>query len=152
MSDPREAIMVRLQAIAISVLGNSERAHRNRLDFPDADRDPRPRIVILEGDEEVNDDVPGRGRPASGPRIVTAKPHVFLLAGAKSETVGTALNLLRAQYLKAVLTDGALAGIAHKGEVNYAGMATGLAAGRTMQGEANLVLSIPYVMWPTELV
>jgi hypothetical protein len=152
MTDKRELILERLLEIAAEVLGteHADRAYRNKVDIPD-ERDMRPAIVILEGDEKVDDNVPGRKRPASGPRIVQAIPHVFILAGGRPEDVGTNLNLLRAALISAVLRDVSLSGLAHEGQVNYEGMATGLAAGRSMRGEANLVFSIPYVMRPNDL-
>jgi hypothetical protein len=74
------------------------------------------------------------------------------MLGAKPEELGTAINALRAQLVKAILTDtGLLAILGSNGEARYEGCATALARGRSMEGEMGVSFSFAYVLRPEEL-
>jgi len=79
-------------------------------------------------------------------------PEVLILLGASPESVGSALNVLRAKLIKAVITDAqliALAGV--NGRVRYAGCATHLGHGRSMEGAMGVQFTFAYVLRPEQL-
>lgn len=145
--DTRELILVRLLEVAESIVGQG-RAFRNRIEIPEKFQ---PCLVLLDADEAVNDDTRGSGRPANGPMRVTMTPELFLLLGKPSAEVGAALNAWRAKIIKTVLNDAALLALCHHGDARYEGLATGLASGRTMEGEAGFSFSFVYVLRPNDL-
>jgi hypothetical protein len=147
--DPRESIMARLEEIAAGVVDPS-RVYRNAVDIPEASG---PAIAILEGEESQVESLSERAsrRRAGGPLIMEARPQVYILEGKSKELVGPALNLLRGLAIRAILTDSELLAIARDGLINYVGMTTGLALGRTMRAEAGLTFAIQYVLRPEQI-
>jgi len=142
--DRREQVIARLVVIAAGVPGIVA-ALRN---VDTLSERQRPGFVIFDGDEAVELPPPGR----QGPSMVTMTPEIALALGDKSESVGTALNTLRAAFLKAALTDTTLRGIVGpNGRIHYAGCASAFARGRTMEGEMGISLSIEYPLNPAEL-
>ena len=84
--------------------------------------------------------------------IVAAFRNKDILLGAKPEALGTAINILRARFVKAVLGDAELSSIVGtNGEIRYEGCATALARGRSMEGEMGVSFSFTYVLQPEEL-
>jgi hypothetical protein len=147
MTDRREMILTRLLEIARSVEGIIT-AFRNKDEISEKQR---PAIVILDADEAANDADP-TSRPARSPRRISVTPEIYILLGAKPEDLGTAINVLRARLVKAVLTDTSLLAIlGSNGEARYEGCATALARGRTMEGEMGVSFSFTYVLRPEEL-
>lgn len=147
MTDRREMILARLLEIARTVEGVSA-AFRNRDEISEKQR---PAIVILDADEAADDSDPS-ARPSRSPRSVAMTPEIYILLGAKPEDLGTAINVLRARVVKAVLTDVALPAIlGSNGQVRYEGCATALARGRSMEGEMGVSFSFTYVLRPEEL-
>jgi hypothetical protein len=147
MTDRREMIVARLLEIAKSVEGIIT-AFRNKDEISEKQR---PAIVILDADEAADDADP-TSRPASSPRRIAMTPEIYILLGAKPEDLGTAINVLRARLVKAVLTDTSLLAIlGSNGEARYEGCATALARGRTMEGEMGVSFSFTYVLRPEEL-
>jgi hypothetical protein len=147
MTDRREMILARLLEIARSVEGIVA-AFRNKDEIGEKQR---PAIVILDADEAADDADPA-SRPSRAPRRIAMTPEIYILLGAKPEDLGTAINVLRARLVKAVLTDtGLLAILGSNGEVRYEGCATALARGRTMEGEMGVSFSFTYVLRPEEL-
>lgn len=145
--DKREAILARLVYVAGSIV-DPKFVFRNQVDIPE---NARPAIVILDGDEDVDESSAGRGRPANGPAIVTMKPEFFLLLEAGAEKVGPALNLYRAKVIKAVTQDNSLIALCLNGDIRYEGFATGLGIGRSMEGESGFGFSFRYILRPDKL-
>jgi hypothetical protein len=142
MSDKREAILVRLLEVAAGIEGVVA-AYRNKDEISDTSR---PCILILDADEAADDGDPV-SRPFRSPRRVAMTPEIYIMLGAKPENVGTAINVLRARLIKAVLTDTVLAStVGSNGDIRYEGCATALSRGRTMEGEMGVTFSFSYVL------
>ena len=76
----------------------------------------------------------------------------MILLGATPATVGSTLNGLRAQLVKSVLTDAALASlVGPNGRVRYAGCSTQLGHGRSMEGFMAVHFAFSYVLRPEQL-
>lgn len=145
--DHREAILSRLLEIAAGTEG-VVKAYRNQDDIPEKSR---PAIVILDGDEAADDSDPSR--PTNAPRRVGMSPEIYILLGSSPESVGSSINLIRARFVKAVMTDATLRGLTLDGDgIRYEGCATGLARGRSMEGEMGVSFTFTYVMRPEKLV
>lgn len=145
--DKREAILARLVVLAATIVPEAN-VYRNQIDIPEKQR---PAMVILDGDEEADQSAYGRRRPANGPVIMAMDPEIFLLLGGDSETVGTRLNEYRALVVKAVLEDASLLALSHEGDIRFRGFTTGLAVGRSMEGEAGFGFTFNYVLRPNKL-
>ncbi len=147
MLDLREEILARLVAIAAEVPG-VVLAGRNRVALSET---ARPAIVVLDADEAAEDEERA-GRPAASPQLVVMTPELFVLAGRPAAEIGAELNAFRRRIIRRVLTDAPLLGLAgSNGFVRYAGCATALAAGRSLEGEMSLSFAIRYVLRPMEL-
>ena len=147
MTDRREMILTRLLEIAVGVEGIVA-AFRNKDEISERQR---PAIVILDADEAADDADPA-SRPSRAPRRVAMTPEIYILLGAKPEDLGTAINRLRARFVKAVLGDAQLRLIVgSNGDIRYEGCATALARGRSMEGEMGVSFSFTYVLRPEEL-
>jgi hypothetical protein len=147
MIDTREQILSRLETI-FATITPTVTVHRNRLRIPD---EQLPAVAMLDGDESPDDTGYGRGRPANGPIIVTMRPEIYAFAGGKQDTVGTTLNTLRTAILGAVLNDETLLGLCKDGDVRYEGYSTGLAQGRSLEGELAIAFAFVYVLRPAAL-
>ena len=147
MTDRREMILTRLLEIAVGVEGIVA-AFRNKDEISERQR---PAIVILDADEAADDADPA-SRPSRAPRRVAMTPEIYILLGAKPEDLGTAINSLRARFVKAVLGDAPLSLIVgSNGDIRYEGCATALARGRSMEGEMGVSFSFTYALRPEEL-
>ena len=147
MTDRREMILTRLLEIAVGVEGIVA-AFRNRDEISEKQR---PAIIILDADEAADDADPS-SRPSRAPRRVAMTPEIYILLGAKPEDLGTAINTLRARFVKAVLGDAQLSLIVgSNGDIRYEGCATALARGRSMEGEMGVSFSFTYALRPEEL-
>ena len=147
MADRREMILTRLLEIAVGVEGIVA-AFRNRDEISEKQR---PAIIILDADDAADDADPS-SRPSRAPRRVAMTPEIYILLGAKSEDLGTAINTLRARLVKAILMDPSLLTIlGSSGDARYEGCATALARGRSMEGEMGVSFSFTYVLRPEEL-
>lgn len=149
-TDKRELILERLKVLFAAVEG-IKKVVRNSLDVPEKDR---PAVVILDADEASEDEVAdGRGRPAGAvlPVIVSMTPEIFIVTGHRAANIGTELNALRFKLLKAVLRDETLLSLVKDGDIKFLGFATGLAAGRSMEGEAGISFSFRYLIQPSKL-
>lgn len=134
----REEILARLEAV-LSMSGTKFK--RNRVDFSDAEL---PGVALLDGDESALEATYNRGRPPSGPNLLTMTVGVHI-AAMKREGVGTDLNTLRDRILEAVLTDSVLINLVHNRDIRYEGCQTAFQVGRTMAGEMDLFISLTYV-------
>ena len=147
MPDAREQILARLVEVAASVPGVAL-AGRNRVALSET---ARPAIVVLDADEAADEEDP-RGRPANAPQLVVMTPELFVLAGKPAAEIGAELNAFRRRIVRRVLTDPALLGLVRpNGFVRYAGCATALAAGRSMESEMSLSFAIRYVLRPMDM-
>ena len=147
MADLREEILARLVAIAAEVPGIAM-AGRNRIGLSET---ARPAIVVLDADEAAEEEERA-SRPGHAPQLVVMTPELFVLAGKPAAEIGAELNAFRRRIVRRVLTDGPLLGLAGpNGFVRYAGCATALAAGRSMEGEMSLSFAIRYVLRPVEM-
>ncbi len=147
MTDIREAILVRLLAIADGISGINT-ALRNTDSISDS---KYPAILILDGDETV-DEGNKPGRPSTVSVRVNMTPEIYILTTGASGAVGTTANAFRALVVKAILSDATLAGIlSTNGSARYEGCATDLAMGRQMQGHCGLSFVFSYILDPTAL-
>ena len=150
MAHLREDVLDRLAAVlrgisgVAAVLENQERGDDSRL----------PVIIMLDGEEEVEEADIRPGRPSNAPLRITATPHVFLTVGGEPEEIRPARELLRRKIIKAVLGDQkliALTGEDPKGRLHYLGCATGLTRGRELYGDMGLDFAFRYVFRPDDL-
>lgn len=146
-ADNAEAILESLLAIARSVVGESN-AVRNTLDLPD---DARPAIVILDGDDTTDEMNFRNSRPANAPLVMGLVPEIYLLTSNSSDKIGADLRTLRNRFVKAILADSTLLALCHNREVRYEGLATALANGRGMNGQARLFVRLMHVFRPGAL-
>ncbi|PSJ55764.1 hypothetical protein [Pseudaminobacter soli (ex Li et al. 2025)] len=145
--DHREAILARLVEIAAGVEGVIK-AYRNKSDVPERQR---PAIVIWDADEQADDGDPTK-RPTNAPRRIHMSPEIYILLSGSPEGVGTLINQIRARFVRAVFSDASLKDMTFNGEgIRYEGCATGLARGRSMEGEMGVSISFTYRMWPDKL-
>lgn len=146
-TDNREAILARLEVLFTDSF-TGVHVFRNRLRIPD---EKLPAISILDGDETPDDSGYGRGRPGNAPIIVTMRPEIYAFTNAEDDKVGPALNTLRKGILKAVLNDNVLLGLCKDRDVRYEGFSTGLAQGRSLDGEMAIAFAFVYVLRPASL-
>lgn len=150
MADRREAILARVQQIAISVIGKPESVVRNNSDFSTT---PRPVVVILDGDESSKDGEV-QNRPANKPRRITMTPTIVILKSGPPSTVGTDANALRAQLIKAIFTDATLLGFVLDGNdrgIEYHGCSPNFTQGEVIEGDVSLNISFTYPLRIEEL-
>ena len=146
--DTREAILNRLVEVGKDLAG-IKTAKRNELDIQESDR---PAFVVLDADESTDDSSFNRGRPARAPVIVGMTPECYLLIEeVDGANIGTTINDYRRRLIKAVLTDASLVALCKDGDIRFEGFATGLASGRSMEGEAGISFSFHYVLRPDKL-
>lgn len=147
--DKREAILTQIKAILDQAMGDGK-SFRNKIEVPE---NARPASVLLDADETKEDakDTALRGRPPEGAMIVMMSPEIFILCAGASEEVGQLLNAERVKIVKAILTDATLQGLCHNKEIRYEGFTTAMATGRSMEGQARLHFTIPYVLRPNKL-
>jgi hypothetical protein len=146
--DKREQILQRLVAVAAGVPGIAT-AIRNRDEISER---ARPAIAVFDADESADERAEQQGHGGRAPNIVEMTPEVLILLGAAPETVGSALNALRAKLVKAVLTDSQLiALVGPNGRVRYAGCSTHLGHGRSMEGFMGVHFAFAYVLRPEQL-
>jgi hypothetical protein len=146
--DKREQILQRLVAVAAAVPGIAT-AVRNRDEISER---ARPTIAVFDADESADERAEQQGHGGRAPNIIEMTPEVLILLGAAPETVGSALNALRAKLVKAVLTDSQLiAMVGPNGRVRYAGCSTHLGHGRSMEGFMGVHFAFVYVLRPEQL-
>ena len=149
-ADKRESILARL-ALVLAAVDGIEAVFRNRIEIPE---NKRPAAVILDADEtQADTQIPeGRGRPiGASPCLMAMTPEIYLLTGDAPASIGTDLNDLRTKVLKAVLQDETLISLCKDGDITYLGFTTGLASGRSMEGEAGISFQFQYVLFPSLL-
>jgi len=146
--DKREAILVRLVEIA-SGLSEIKTAVRNQDEISER---ARPAIVIFDANETADERANEQGHAGRAPNIIEMSPEALILLGGTPERVGTALNEMRAAFVKAVLTDTQLATLTGtNGRVRYVGCSTHLGHGRSMEGSMGVHFAFSYVLRPEQL-
>ncbi len=144
--DPREAILVRLLAVASAASGLQER--RNQTSLNDKQL---PAVVLLDGEELAVEGDP-EGRSALAPRRVTMTPEVQFRVEAKADQVGTLLNDFRARLIYAVLSDAPLLALTVNGHsIRYLGSNMVAERGRSMEGGIGVAFAFTYVLRPADL-
>ena len=144
--DRREQILTRLQEVVAGV-SPIVKCHRNRSELPE---NHRPGAVILDGDETMVEDMQvGRGRSALvPPQVIDMTPEIFIaLAGGETE-VGTALNQLRFDLIKAIMNDDKLIRLCLDGGIRYVAFSSEFANGRSLEAEGHLGFAFRYVLHP----
>jgi hypothetical protein len=146
--DKREQILARLVALAKALPGVSTVARNS----DEISEHKRPAIAIFDADETADERAEQQGHPAQAPNLIVMTPEMLILLGARPESVGSALNDLRAKLVKAVLTDQALIELAGpNGSLRYTGCTTHLGHGRSMEAAMGIQFSVAYVLRPEQL-
>ena len=146
--DKREAILVRLLEIAGSIAGIKTTV-RNQDEVSER---ARPAIAIFDADETADERAEERGYSGRAPNIVEMSPEALILLGGSPQSVGTALNDVRAKLIKAVLTDIELATlIGSNGRARYVGCGTHLGHGRSLEGALSVQFTFADVLRPDQL-
>jgi hypothetical protein len=146
--DKREAILQRLVEIATGLPGVTA-ALRNQDEISERSR---PAIAVFDADESSDESTERDEHSGRAPSLVAMTPEVLILLGALPENVGSALNALRAKLVKAVLTDAQLIALTGaNGRIRYAGCATHLGHGRSMEGSMGIQFTFAYVLRPEQL-
>ncbi len=139
MGDTREDILERLVAICqaipdVTTVRNV--AEYSELSFPI--------LNVVDGEETASENDPNQHSLSR--RLVSMLPVVVIMVSEEAEFVGPRINVLRAQILNSVLSDGQLQGLTHKGRgAAYMGSAFGVAQGRATQGALEITFRLTYV-------
>jgi len=146
--DKRELLLQRLVDIASGLPGIAT-VTRNQDEISEH---KRPAIAIFDADETADEAAERQDHPGRAPNLVMMTPEVLILLGAAPESVGSALNEVRAKLIKAVLTDAELIALTgSNGRVRYAGCSTHLGHGRSMEASMGVQFSFAYVLRPEQL-
>lgn len=153
MSDIRELILLRLMAIAEAMRAENflKSVDRNKLDISES---RLPQFVLLDADELAAGDDPvrtgARGRAVM--RRVEMTPQAFFCAKALSEEAGSALNVLRAEWLRRVLNDDELTTLTgENGYVRYEEAISSFRIGKQLDATMLVTVSFGYMLLPTAL-
>lgn len=148
MTDKREDILSRLQAIAAAI-PSPPKVLRNVIDPPDTDL---PAIIIYDGDELAEERDPEQSRPPNAPRRIKLTPEIVIMLGAAATDVGTSLNVIRAALYKAIASDSTLNEIVlDRIGIHYLGANTELARGRTLEGKMTMHFVFTYGLRVSDL-
>lgn len=151
--DIREAILVRLLAVAKGVAG-IKYAERNAINISENEL---PAIVIIDGEEEVDSAALDRNVPGKIFMPVHMTPLANIMIAEKTANAGTVLNGFRVALIKAVLFDIQLLSIVGEGGgrfgggIRYVGATPGLSEGRLLQGSLIPRFRFSYIFDPNAL-
>ena len=146
--DKRELLLQRLVDVAQGLPGIVA-VTRNQDELSEY---KRPAIAVFDSDETADETTERHDHPGRAPNLVVMTPEVLILLGAPPESVGTALNEVRAKLVRAVLTDAELIALAGpNGRIRYAGCSTHLGHGRSMEGSMGVQFTFAYVLRPEQL-
>lgn len=147
MNDVREQILARIAAVLATVVPATYR--NNGEAIPES---AAAFCLLNDGDESADPAQQARDRRARAPRILTMTPEITVFdTAAGDDQVGTALNTLRAQIIKAVLTDAPLLALAKDEGVRYDGLDTMSKDGRRIVGVVVLRFAVDYVLTIADL-
>ena len=147
--DKREAILARLVEIAAGLPG-IKTAVRNQDEISER---ARPAIAVFDADETADERANEQGHAGRAPNLIVMTPEVLILLGFPPESVGSALNVLRAKLIKAVITEPQIATLAGPSTAESAtpAAATHLGHGRSMEGAMGVQFTFAYVLRPEQL-
>ena len=144
MADKREEILARLLALAKTVTPSAK-----RMDFEVNDQE-LPCLVLVDGSEGPIGERP-MGHPGAAAHMLRMEPQ-FVLFTQGSERMGRALNDIRAELIRALCTDPALAGITgHSSGCRYEGCEVGVQLAEGLVADMTLSFSLVYIFKPAEL-
>lgn len=149
MSDIRESILARLHDLAKTVVSDAQ-----RMDFS-ADLTTQPNLVLVDGEENLIDADPF-AHSSLAPVKVQMEPHFALLV-LTSENAGPALSAIRANLIKAVLSDEQLSDLtalqsgSRKIGARFMGSETGVQMGEGLVAFMTLRFALIYHLKPTDL-
>lgn len=136
--DRRELVLSRL-AVVLGALGVA--FGRND---PVISESALPKITMLDADEDANRDVFDRGRPADGPNRIGVTPQVYItLAADTPELAGGAMSEWEETITSAVLNDATLRSLCVDGRMEFNGIESAVASGRTLLGQ----MSLDFTFW-----
>lgn len=143
MADAREEILSRMQAALSEAGGFSVK----RMDVSFAAED-LPAVMLLDGGESTQ----VKAAFSTSPKPMTM--HLVVALFVQGETLGPALNILRAQVIKALLYDAELATLCDKGsrdKIDYQGCETGNELAETLHADMTLNFDLTYIFNPALL-
>lgn len=159
MADTRELILVRLLAICVDQLGFITKVRNRGLHSTEK----RPAVLLFDGDETPALTHGGRQNRAHAgiimaltPQIMIMKPEMWITLEEPEdskhalELLGTRLNAMRVQMIKAIAEDDQLLLLmGSNGGLLYNGCATDLKSGSSFRGQMRLDFEYRYVLFPT---
>jgi len=149
VTDTRELILSQLLTIAKKVTPAAK-----RMEFG-ASSDDNPALMLIDGEESILSSDPFAHQSEYTHKI-QMDPH-FVLMLQTSERAGPLMNKIRAQLVKAVLSDETLKNLtgnqsgSTKVGARYMGCETGVQMGEGLVGVMTLRFSLIYVMKPSNL-
>ena len=150
--DAREMILDRLFAVLLDLgvgVGATVKQNERR-----GDDDQLPLIIMLDGDEDIEESGLFIGRPANAPLRMLMIPIVFLSVSGEPEQIRPRREALRRRIIKAVTEDAELIRLTGEdplGSIRYLGLATGLQEGAEIFGDMGLNFAFGYVLRPAQL-
>jgi hypothetical protein len=153
MADTRELILARISEIIdtlpATVMGAADvfaTTARNRGELMSVSR---PALVVLDGDEVVNELTLPRGKGSSAARLITMAPEIAIIIGGRepqNEMIGEDLNAMRLTVIDAIAKDATLLTLTGtNGDIQYTGLVTDLGWNKSMEGIMVLSFAITYV-------
>jgi hypothetical protein len=153
MTDLREEILSRM----MEILGSQQAVvdgdpapfatiARNRSELMEVSR---PALILLDGDEQVTDEMIPRGKGFAVARPVVMVPEVTIILGGREPqniNIGEDLNAMRVAVIKAIAIDATLTSLlGTNGDLQYGGLVTDLGWTRSLEGV--MVLSFLITYW-----
>jgi hypothetical protein len=153
--DRREAILAQLFTV-LSGISDFKKVYRNRP--MNAAATLRPALFLLDAHEHPD---PEKAMEAVWRRLgltpMRMTPEIFISLADAPENVGSDLNALRIEVLKAVFADVAAADpaslgalVTPNGDVRYEGCTTALTMASGVEGEMGVSLTFLYPLLPSE--
>lgn len=147
MIDIHEDILARLHEV-VATIPNIRSAYRNNLNI---DETELPSVIVLDGAEETNGGTDFSNRPT----LVQFTPEIMIIE--QSDSVGSALSVMRRELIKRVLTDtelnGMVMGTTPRGNasIRYVGCQIGTAWLRSLHGALQAQFLFRYALKPDDL-
>ena len=145
MTDRREEIFVRLEAVLKTVSGATVKRMETTFD-PESEL---PGIALLDGNEQVQESSHG----GVADRRIDLQPVIALFIQT-SDKAGTGLNALRVKVLKALLFDAQLAALCsseRNGRIDYLGCETDSQLAEAILADMIMNFQLTYVFKPAAL-
>ena len=144
MSDRREEILVRIEAVLTSVKAPEMFVYRDRAALEDREL---PAYVLLDGNETKLMESSDKRNPL----VMELTPQIFFVPvppeNQLNEGVGPNISEHRITLLKAIMNDNVLADLCgSNGYVEYRGMETDMQTGAEVKGQFRLDFAVAYVL------